>query len=183
MILEQNQNLATINFHRGYDVTADMLNAQGQYVNEEVIGRTKDMMQYPGFGFGLAVGAISGQSVTVTQGTAFDQQGSRLSHPSDVSYKVSFPTLNSGVNTGFLCVRAKSVNVSYRNHPYTGVRLPVESSLGLEFYIDLTSFTDSLGNVYPSNNNGLIISKLTIVGATYSSDNTVRSPFVSMKIS
>lgn len=182
MILEQNRYLSTVNFYNGYDVTADMLNAQEQYLDSEVINRTKDFMKYPGFSFGLKIGTVTGQSVTITQGVGFDQEGRRLEHPKDISYKISFPTLTSGTNTGYLCVRTFSKNISYRNHPYTGKRLPIETALGLEFYIDLNFSQDSFGNIYPSDNVGLIIGKLTIIGKTYEYEQvTNRSPFIAMK--
>ena len=181
MILEQARQLSTINFYNGYDVTADMLNAQEQYLDTAVIDRTKDFMKYPGFSYGMEIGTVTGQSVTVTQGVALDQQGIRMDHTADVSYKVVFPTLTSGINTGYLCVRTFSKNIAYRNHPYTGIRLPVETTIGLEFYIDLNNYTDSFSNVYPSDNIGLVLGKLTISDKTYEYEQTSRSPYIAMK--
>ena len=184
MIIEDTRQISTVQFHKGYDVTADMLNALSQYLNTELADRTKDFIEYPGFAFGFNIGAITGQSIIVTAGVGFDQQGRRLYHPSAASYKVSFPSTGSGVTSGFLCVRAFSKDIAYRVHPYTGVRLPVETAVGLEFFVDLTTYPNTQGKVYPSANNGLVLAKLTISGVSYEADSPTdetRSPFIKMK--
>lgn len=182
MIIEDTRQISTVQFHRGYDVTADMLNALSQYLNTELADRTKDFMEYAGFAFGFAVGNITGQSIVVTEGVGLDQLGRRLYHPNSASYKVTFPSTGTGTTTGFLCVRAFPKDISYRIHPYTGERLPIETVVGLEFFVDLEISTNAQGKIYPSDNNGLVLAKLTLSGVSYTAEQvTNRSPLVKMK--
>jgi len=185
MVVEQNRKVSGVYFHHGLDVTADMLNALQQFLNSETADRTKDFIKYPGFAWGLQIGAISGQSITITAGVGFDKQGRRLYHPSSAGYKISFPATGSGQNVGYLVVKAYAKDVLYKVHPYNGTRLPVETAVGLEFSVDLSYSTDSAGNVYPSDNDGLVIAQLTISGATYDFDSVIansnRSPFLTLR--
>jgi len=182
MVLEDTRQISTVQFHRGYDATADMLNAMSQYFNTELADRTKDFIEYPGFAFGFKIGNITGQSIVVTQGVGFDQQGHRLFHPKDASYKVTFPSTASGTTKGFLCVRSFSKDVDYRIHPYTGERLPVETAVGLEFFVDLNIFTNAQSKIYPSDNNGLVLAQLMLSGVSYTVEQIVnRSPLLKMR--
>ena len=63
MIVEQNIRMPGVQFNRGLDVTADVLNGLQQYLSKELAERTRDTVKYPGFAWGLRVGAISGQSI------------------------------------------------------------------------------------------------------------------------
>ena len=183
MVVEQVRKIPGVQFHHGYDVTADLLNAMQQYLATEVVERTKDFIEYPGFAYGFNIGAVSGQSVTVTEGVALDQEGRRLYHPTAAGYKISFPAASVNVTSGYLCVRAYAKDVRYKSHPYDGTRLPVETALGLEFFMDTAICTNSSGKIYPSSNNGLILCQLTINSVTYGIDQTEskRSPFVKLK--
>ena len=182
MIVEDTRQIPTIQFHHGYDVTADALNAMSQYLNTELAARTRDFTEYPGFSFGLQVGSISGQSITITQGVGFDQQGQRLLHPNSAAYTITFPSTGAGVTSGYLCVKAVPKDISYKIHPYTGERLPVESTVALEFFVDLELSTNAQGKIYPSAGDGLIIAKLIISGVSYESDAVnFRSPYIKMK--
>ena len=185
MVVEQNRRIAGVKFYHGIDVTADMLNALEQYLSTELTDRTKDFTKYAGFAWGLEIGNVSGQSITITSGVGIDQLGRRLYHPASASYKITFPASGSGQNEGFLCVRAFAKDVSYKVHPYDGVRKPVETAVGLEFFVDVSSFTDSVGNRYPSDNNGLVLTKLSISGATYNYDSLIennnRSPYLTLR--
>jgi len=182
MVLENTRQISTINFHHGYDVTADMLNALAQYFNTELADRTKDFIENPGFAFGMVVGNITGQSITISQGVGFDQQGRRLYHPASSAYKLSFPASGTGYTSGYLCVKAYPKNIDYRIHPYTGERLAVETAIGLEFFVDLSISTNSAGKIYPSGGDGLVIAKLTISGVSYEVDQTEnRSPYLKMR--
>jgi hypothetical protein len=183
MIIEEERQISTTQFHKGYDVTADMLNAMSQYLNREIADRTKDLMDYPGFAYGFKIGAISGQTITITAGSGFDQSGRRLYHPASKSYKIAFPSSGTGITTGYLCVKAYEKDIDYRIHPYTGERLPVETYVGLEFFIDFNTYTNSQAKIYPSDNNGLVLAKLTVSGVSYEADQiNFRSPFIKMKI-
>ena len=170
MVGEQNKYISGVQFHHGIDVTAELLNALQQYLSTELTERTRDFIKYAGFAWGFRIGRIDGQSITVTQGVAFDQHGTRLYQDADVSYKLGFPP--TGGNTGYLCMKAYPKDVLYRVHPYDGTRHPVETVIGVQFYIDTATSTDVTGNVYPSTNEGLVIAKLTVSGATYAWNDT-----------
>lgn len=165
MVGEQNIRLSGVQFHHGIDATAELLNAVQQYVSTELTERTKDFIRNTGFAWGLKIGRIDGQSITITQGVAFDQYGTRLYHSSDASYKLAFPA--TATNTGYLCMKAYPKNVLYKIHPYDGTRHPVETVIGIQFYVDTAVYTDPETNVYPSSGEGLVVAKLTVSGATY----------------
>ena len=183
MVVEQVRKIPGVQFQHGYDVTADMLNAMQQYLATEVTERTKDFTEYPGFAYGFNIGTVSGQSITITEGVGFDQEGRRLYHPTAAGYKISFPAASVNVTTGYLCVRSYSKDVRYKPHPYNGTRLPVETALGLEFFIDTGKYTNPSGKIYPSDNNGLILCQIAITAVTYAIDQTYvhRSPFLKLK--
>lgn len=182
MVVEQNRKIPGIYFNRGFDVTADILNAMQQYLDDEIINRTKDFIEYPGFAYGFQVGSISGQSITITSGVGFDQEGRRLYQSKSQSYRVSFPSTGSDITDGYLCVKAYAKDIKYKIHPFNGERLPVETSLGLELFIDTEYYISPQGNVYPSDNNGLVLTKLTISGSSYTWDSTVyRSPYIKLR--
>lgn len=184
MVVEQERRIPGVQFFHGYDVTADMLNAMQQYLATELAERTKDFIENPGFAYGFQIGNISGQSITVTEGVGFDQRGRRLYHPATAGYKVSFPSSASGATSGFLCVRAFSKDVSYRNHPFDGSRLPVETAVGLEFFIDTTTYENANGKKYPSNNDGLVVAKITVSAVSYelaADSSGWRSPYIMLR--
>ena len=172
----RNGDMPGIQFSRGMDVTSDMLTSMEQYVSTELLARTDDFIKTPGFVYGFRIGAISGQDITVTAGAAFDQTGRRIGQNSNRAYKVSFP--DSGGNSGFLIVRAELTDTAYKVHPYDGTRHPTESVVGIAITIETDSYTDSEGNRYSSDNNGLIIAKLVVDGVSYTWDatGTNRSP-------
>lgn len=183
-VVEQNRKISGVQFHKGFDVTSDFLNAMQQYLSTELADRTKDFIQYPGFAYGLRIGGVNGMSVTVTAGVGYDGTGQRLYHPSSAVYKVGFPTTGMGSTFGYFCVKAYAKDVSYRIHPYSGERLPVETAVGLEFFVDTANpYADSYGNSYPSSGEGLIIAKLTVLGAGYDYEDTGtnRSPFLKLR--
>ena len=188
MVGEQNKRLPGVDFHRGLDVTAEMLNGLQQYLARELVERTRDFIKYPGWAWGFKIGRIDGQSVTITQGVGFDQFGVRLYHDKDAAYKLAFPAATSTAtagNVGYLCVRAYPTAVQYQVHPYDGTRQPTEIAMGVQFYIDLAAnlYTDAKSHLYAAGNNGLVLAKLTIVGATYQWDDataTSRSPNLTM---
>lgn len=170
MVGEQNLRMAGVVFHHGIDATADLLNALEQYLSNELTERTRDMLKYAGFAWGLRIGRIDGQAITVTQGVAFDQQGIRIYQDADIGYKLSFPP--DGGTSGYLCVRAAPRTALFKVHPYDGSRHPVETVIAAEFYIDKTVLVSPLGFRYPSDGNGLVLAKLTVSGSTYQWDDT-----------
>ena len=177
----RNGDMPGIQFSRGMDVTSDMLTGMEQYISTELLARTKDFIKIPGFVYGFHVGAISGQDITITAGEAFDQLGRRLGQSTDRAYKVSFP--DSGGNSGYLVVRASLADTAYKVHPYDGTRHPTESVVGLSITIETGSYTDSSGNRYPSDVNGLILAKLLVDGVSYTWDETGtnRSPALALQ--
>jgi hypothetical protein len=179
MLVEQGLNLPGVVFNHGYDVTADNLNVLQQCLINELTDITKDFIKYPGFSWGFQIGDIAGQNITITAGAAVDQNGIRLNHPSATAYKISAPTSSTG--TIYLCVKASIQSVGFKIHPYDGTRHSTETVVGLEFFIDSAIYTGVDGSLYPSDNNGLIISNLTISGSTYGLGTGVRSPNLTLK--
>ena len=180
-ITTRNGDMPGIQFNRGMDVTSDMLTGLEQYVDTEILERTKDFIKTCGFVYGFRVGAISGQSITITAGEAFDQLGRRFEQPTDISYKVSFPS--TGGTSGYLCIKANPIDSAYQVHPYDGTRKSTESVMGLTVFVDTSFYTDSKGYIYPSDNNGLVLAKLTVSGVSYSYDDIAsnRSPLLILK--
>jgi hypothetical protein len=179
MLVEQNINLPGVVFNHGFDVTSDNLNTLQQYLINELTDITKDFIKYPGFSWGLQIGDIAGQNITITAGAAVDQNGIRLNHPSATAYKISAPTGSTG--TIYLCVKASIQSVGFKIHPYDGSRHSTETVVGLEFFIDSSTYTGVDGMLYPSGNNGLIIYDLTVSGSTYGLGTGVRSPNLKLK--
>ena len=183
MIIEQNTQLPGVAFTNGVDVTADMLTGLQQFISTEMAQRSKDFNKYPGVAWGFKIASVIGKSILVTEGVAFDQNGTRLEHPTPLSYAVDFPT--TGVTSAYFCVKSKPVNTLYKLHPYNGTRHATETLIGLTFFIDTTLYTDPLGNIYPSDNDGLVLGRLTIKGSTYDWSDVVtsreRSPYIKMQ--
>jgi hypothetical protein len=184
MIGDNNIRMPGVQFHRGIDVTAETLNGLQQYLSKELSERTRDLIKYAGFAWGLKVGRIDGQSITITQGVGFDQYGTRLYQNSDKAYKLTFPA--AAGTEGFLCVKSTPTDVQYKVHPYDGTRHPVETVIALQFYIAAGAalYIDSIGNLYGPDNNGLVLAKLWIDGSSYGWDDvtsTSRSPNLTMR--
>ena len=182
MISSQNLKMPSIIFYHGIDATADLLNASQQYLSTEISERTRDMIKYPGFSWGLRVASAVGQTLTITQGVGIDRFGARLEQSQDASYGIAPPVL--GQSSFYLCVRALPSNITYKVHSYDGTRKPTEYVVGLEFFGEASFSTDAYGNVYPVNGNGLVIAKITISGSSYSWDDVTsgtRSPNLKMR--
>jgi len=179
MLVEEGLNLPGVVFNHGFDVTADNLNMLQQYLINELTDITKDFIKYAGFSWGLEVGDISGHNITITAGVGIDQNGIRLNHPSNASYKLYVPTGAS--DSVYLCVKAAIQPTGYKVHPYDGTRHSTETVVGLEFFIDTSVYLGLDGWKYPSGNDGLIISKLNVVGNSYALDTEVRSPNLTLK--
>lgn len=175
MITDKNLNIPGVIFNHGFDITSDHLNALQQYMVNEISNRTVDLIDYPGFIWGLEIGDVSGQNITITTGVGMDQKGRRLHHKQQAAYKLTIPT---GTTVGYLCVKTDVRDILFKVHPYDGTRHPVESAIGVNFFIGSSIYTDIYGNKYAPNNEGLIICKLTASGLTYSIDTSVRSPFL-----
>jgi hypothetical protein len=188
MVNTQNLKMPGVVFSHDVDATADLLNAEQQFLATEITERTRDMMQYPGYSWGIRVATVQGQSVTITAGVGIDKYGARLVHPHDASYGIKPPvnTNSSTTNSFYLCVKALPENALYKVHPYDGTRKPIETVIGLEFFSELlaNATIDSYGNKYPSNSNGLIIAKLSVNGSSYVWDDIsagTRSPVLKMR--
>jgi len=186
MVGEQNIRMPGVQFNRGMDVTAEMLNGLQQYLSNELSERTRDLVKYPGFAWGLRVGAISGQSITITKGVGFDQYGSRIYHDTDAAYKLTFPfSTTSTNNVGYLCVQAQLAPALYKVHPYDGTRHSVESVTSLVFSIQLEDdLYKDFTRIYAPGNNGLVIARLTISGSSYNSSDASaddRSPMLTLR--
>ena len=180
MVIEQNIRMPGVNFQPGIDVTAETLNGLQQYLSKELAERSRDLVKFPGFAWGLKIGRIDGQTVTITQGVGFDQYGSRLYQDRDVAYRLLFSASNTST-TGYLCVRGVPTPTLYKVHPYNGTRKTIEQVISLSFTIDNDVYADGLGHYYGSGNSGLVIAQLKNVGASYSSDEAWRSPVLTMQ--
>jgi len=179
MLIDQELNLPGVQFNHGFDVTADNLNTLQQYVINSLTDISKDFIKYPGFSWGLEVGDVQGQNITITAGSAMDQNGIRLNHPSATAYKLYAPTGATG--NLYLCVKASIQPAGFKIHPYDGTRHATEVVVGLDFFIDSTMYTGVDNTQYAKDNNGLIISMLNVSGNTYEVDPTVRSPNLTLK--
>jgi hypothetical protein len=182
MILDQSLNLPGVIGNHGFDLTSDLLNISQQFTTGYFTEVLQDLIKYPGFSWGLQVGDVVRQNITITSGAALDQLGVRLYHPSAASYKISVPAGTPKNSDLYLCVKSAITSAAYKVHPVNGTRHPTETVVGLEFFISATTpFTDSHGNKYPSDNNGLIICKMNLSGVSYQVDNSVRSPNLTLK--
>ena len=179
MLIDNNLNLPGVQFSHGFDVTSDNLNVLQQYLINSLTDISKDFIKYPGFSWGFQVGDISGQNLTITAGSAMDQNGVRLNHPSATAYKLYAPTGSTG--NLYLCVKTAIQPVGFKIHPYDGTRHATEVVVGLEFFIDQNVYTGIDNTLYAKDNNGLIISMLNVVGNSYELDTTVRSPNLTLK--